>query len=174
MNRPAALRRELTDRGPSHLARLLALRPDLATPTPANLDDLVARSLSSASTAAALGSMDASQLQVVAGLVAGVDDALLEDAAAGGVSGVLDVLDQLALVWDAELSPAVVRLFGPQPAGLAPESATPLPRRKSRAATADLTSGPPVLDRMGPPYGGTEQANRRIDPDAPATPSSNY
>lgn len=121
----------------------------------------------------ALGSMAASQLQVVAGLVAGVDDALLEDTAAGGVSGVLDALDQLALAWDSELSPAVIRLFGPQPAGLAPESAKPLSESQIAAALADLSDDEvAVLDRMawGPPYGSLERANRRIDPDAPATP----
>lgn len=166
----AALTQALRERGPTELARLLRARPDLVHPIPAGLTEVVARALSRPSTLRVLARLDDQSMRVLSGVAAEVDAELLDGLGGRPLADVLDDLSGLGLV--AGEPPrtwrTVRQLFGPQPAGLAPASADPMPASRLEAALDQLsTDDHAVLDRMvwGPPYGSVERATRRAGPD---------
>ena len=124
----ALLSQALRDGGPVALARLLHARPDLASPIPASLAELVARALSTASTIRALARLDAQALRVLSGLVAEVDEELLTGLGPRQLSEVVEELAVLGLVWGVPPHPgrAVRQLLGAPAAGLAPASSEAL------------------------------------------------
>jgi hypothetical protein len=190
--RPRSLTEDLRGRDDEALGALLAARPDLVHPVPADLSALASRATTGPSTARALDRLDAVTLQVLTGLAALPDPAAYSDlvaglpgAPAGAVRGAVDRLLALALVWgdDAELH--VTRLareaMGTHPAGLGPALADSrrgvAPYAADPALVARVLEGAPdgareALERLvwGPPVGRVEGAERTVDPESARTP----
>ena len=142
------------------LAALLASRPDLARPAPADLSQLAVRAAGRGSVTMAIDRLDTAHVAVVEALtllpepvsLSGVREIVF--AAPQTVSDVLCRLRALALVWgddaDLRLVRAVHDAVGPTPAGLGPPlvtllTATPPARVHALAADLGLTpTGDPV------------------------------
>jgi len=167
------------------LRRLLALRPDLATPLPADTTQLVSRASTRASISRVLDRLDRFELTVVEGLavhsqpVTPAALARLVAAPRPRVDAALAHLETLALVWRAGRSRRLVRavhdVLGPHPAGLGPWSRDQ--RLTDDDAIAALVSevGPEarqVLDRLtwGPPTGKVQAVPRDVDIETATTP----
>lgn len=160
---PRSLADDLRRRDDGALARLLARRPDLGVPLPADLTTLGARAATRASVQRVLDGLAAPGLQVVEVL------AVLPEPATPGEVGrrwgapagaVLDDLRDLGVVWGTPRALRLVRaardVLGPHPAGLGPPLAEALGRR-SPARLADL------LDDLGlPPTGDPDTALARL------------
>ncbi|MGQ0625025.1 MAG: helicase-associated domain-containing protein [Sporichthyaceae bacterium] len=131
---PAAPARTLADelraRDDDSLAALLATRPDLVSPVPTDMTNLVARATTRASVARALDCLDRFTLQVLDAVahspetttVARVHD--LVPATSAEVDAALARLRERALIWGEEESLRVVRtvreVLGPGPGGTGP------------------------------------------------------
>lgn len=169
----------------TRLAGLLARRPDLARPTPMDLDELVERASSQASTNRALESLDAWTLQCARGMAAlevgGVDfDAErlarglgLPDEA-GSVRAAVSELESLALCWGdpPHLTHAARAAFGSHPAGLAGASVEVMSADTiTTALEAVGPAGRELLDKLvwGPPTGAVHHADRAVTPDSAET-----
>ncbi len=190
--RPRSLADDLRSRSDDDLAALLAARPDLVHPVPADLAALATRATTSASTARALDRLDTFALQVVTALAALPDPTTYADLLVGLpgadpalVRAVVETLRLRALAWgpDDELHLVVpVRdALGPNPAGLGPAMAES--RRGVRPYADDpalvaqvLTDAPDAareaLERLvwGPPTGRVEGADRPVEPETARTP----
>ncbi|MPV37971.1 helicase-associated domain-containing protein [Georgenia subflava] len=121
----AALVAELTGRDDAALARLLAARPDLATPAPSSLTGLAARASARPSVERALSTMDTVEIAVAEAVAALAPVRAVTAAALGKAVGVdagpaLSRLRELALVVDGEPVAALVEALGPHPVGLGP------------------------------------------------------
>lgn len=160
---PRSLADDLRRRDDGALARLLARRPDLGVPLPADLTTLGARATSRASVQRVLDGLAAPALQVVEVLAV-----LPEPTTTGEVSrrwgapagDVLDDLRDLALVWGTPRGLRLVRtardVLGAHPAGLGPPLAEALGRR-SPSRLAEL------LEDLGlPATGDPETALTRL------------
>ncbi|MBO1752207.1 helicase-associated domain-containing protein [Actinotalea sp. BY-33] len=140
----------LRERGEIGLATLLTLRPDLATPPPATLRSLAARSSTRASLDRALGELDALSLQLVEAALAlhhpGSTASPARAADPGTLARAVGLTEaeagpalaraaDLALLWqDGETpghhpAPGLAEALGPFPAGLGPWLSTTLARR---------------------------------------------
>ncbi|MDQ4008384.1 MAG: DNA-binding protein, partial [Actinomycetota bacterium] len=118
------------------LGVLLTDRPDLATPTPTDVTQLVSRACTRASVGRVLDRMDRFALAVVEALAALAEPvrpaevAALVGAPSGDVDTVLGRLRDVALLWgpddDLRLVRAVHEVVGPHPAGLGPRLASAL------------------------------------------------
>ncbi len=108
---PAPAPRTLADqfRGWSdlQLSTLLEARPDLATPAPHDSSQLAARVVVKTSVLRALDGLDHLELTVLQALVQGTDPLRLA-ASAGAVTGALERLQSLALVWGSPTRPVLV------------------------------------------------------------------
>ncbi|NLT57222.1 MAG: helicase-associated domain-containing protein [Actinomycetales bacterium] len=171
---PRSLADELRGWDDDALACLLARRPDLAVPPPADLTGLAARAGGRAGVLHALNRLDTAEVQVLevlAALPEPVAEAEVSRRWGADATGPLGVLRALALVWGPADGLRLVRaardLVGPHPAGLGPPLADALGRR-SPQRLADL------LDDLGlPATGDPETALRRLtghlgDPDVVA------
>ena len=169
-----SLAEDVRARTDEQLRALIARRPDLARPAPADLTSLAARASTRASIQRALDGLDRGQLQVLEALVACGDPVDL-DAAAGllgqprrSLTRLVDGLRELALVWKASDGIHVVRtvpeVMGPYPAGLGPSVAdlrgsVPAALASPEAIDEAIAGAPPeartILDRLawGPPVG---------------------
>jgi len=160
---PRSLADDLRRRDDDEIVRLLARRPDLGVPLPADLTTLAARAATRASVQRALDGLAAPALQVVEVLAA-----LPEPTTTGEVGrrwgapagDVLEDLRLLALVWGTPRALRLVRtardVLGVHPAGLGPPLAEALGRR-SPARLADL------LDDLGlAPSGDPDTALARL------------
>lgn len=160
------------------LRGLLALRPDLATPVPADMTQLVSRASTRASIARVLDRLDRFELAVVEGLAALSDPASstalsrLVQAPTRHVEQALDRLHRQALVWRVGRSWRLVRavhdVLGPHPAGLGPWSHDERLADGDRIDAAIADAGPDarqVLDRLtwGPPTGRMQSVRRDVD-----------
>ena len=160
-SRPPAAARSLADdlrgRSDAELAALLRARPDLATPVPADLTSLAARSTTRASVQRALDAMDTFALQCVDALAvlpepaSRLDVARLLGVRAGVVTEPVNRLRDLALAWGPDAGLRLVRTvrdsLGPYPAGLGPPLAELLERRDhGRLATLARDLGLSVED----------------------------
>lgn len=146
---PAAARSladDLRARDDAQLIALLRARPDLATPVPADLTSLAARSTTRASVQRALDGLDTATLRAVEALAvlpepsSRADVARLLGARPAAVTPLLARLRDLALVWGPDSGLLLVRTvrdgLGPHPAGLGPPLAELLERRDlGRVAT---------------------------------------
>ncbi|SDB80319.1 Helicase conserved C-terminal domain-containing protein [Raineyella antarctica] len=165
-------------------AALLQARPDLCTPPPRTVADLVTRMSTGGSTLHALHRLNAWQHVVAEALAALPDGATRKD-----VATLLGATDELAvrrgiadlrargLVWGAEGSLHLVAqartAFGPWPGGLPEESAHPLTERQIGAALqAAGETVRPLLDQLvwGPPTGRVRNADRQVTPESANTP----
>ncbi|QGF24009.1 helicase-associated domain-containing protein [Raineyella fluvialis] len=165
-------------------AALLAARPDLCTPPPRSVGDLVVRMTTSGSTMGALHRLNAWQ-HVVAEALAALPDGTTRAA----VADLLGSADELAvrrgiadlrergLVWgpdtDLHLLVPARTAFGPWPAGLADDSVRPLTEPELTAALAAAGEVVrPLLDQLtwGPPTGRVKNADRHVTPETAATP----
>ncbi len=190
--RPRSLADDLRTRSDDDLAALLAARPDLVHPVPADLAALATRATTSASTARALDRLDTFALQVVTALAALPDPTTYGDLLAGLpgadpslVQAVVETLRLRALAWgpDDELHLVVpVRdALGPHPAGLGPAMAESRrgvrPYADDPSLVAQVLADAPdaareALERLvwGPPTGRVEGADRPVEPETARTP----
>lgn len=167
------------------LTQLLTLRPDLANPAPRSLPDLAERATTTASTRAAVESLDAWQLRVLTAAVAlgdvprrNIVMACTPDTACpptqADVDTALDDLGNILLLLEdhdtVHVVGAAAGLLGPFPAGLAPRSTTVIDDVPGRLAAA----GPaviPVIERLAwSPTGRLPHANRPLSPQDATTP----
>lgn len=165
-------------------AALLRTRPDLCTPPPRSVGELVARMSTGGSTLHALHRLDAWQHVVAEALAALPDGATRRD-----VAELLGTTDELAvrrgiadlrargLVWGADNGLHLViqarGAFGPWPAGLADPS--PAPMGDEQVAAALEAAGEvvrPLLEQLvwGPPTGRIRNADRVVTPETATTP----
>ncbi|HEY5136177.1 MAG TPA: helicase C-terminal domain-containing protein [Candidatus Nanopelagicales bacterium] len=190
--RPRSLAEDLRARSDEDLAALLAARPDLVHPVPADLGALAIRATTGPSTARALDRLDELTLAVVTALGALPDGTRYADLLAGmpGVTSshlrpVVDRLRALALVWGEDDELHLVRpvreALGTYPAGLGPAMA------ESRRGVAPYAADPRLVESVlaeapdgarealerlvwGPPIGRVEGAERPVDVASARTP----
>ncbi|MFN8169718.1 MAG: helicase C-terminal domain-containing protein [Candidatus Nanopelagicales bacterium] len=190
--RPRSLADDLRARTDEEIAALLAARPDLVHPVPADIGALSTRATTGPSTSRALDRLDAFALQVVTALGGLPDPASYADLRAGlpetddaTLRPVVERLRMLALLWGPDDELHLVRpvreALGTYPAGLGPAMAE---SRRGVAAYADdparvaavLADAPDgareALDRLvwGPPVGRVEGADRAVDVASARTP----
>lgn len=153
---PRSLADDLRSRSPGQISRLLALRPDLVNPWPADLSQLARRAADDASVLDALQSLNTPALRVLE-VFACLHEGTAEQVSAGlseepeTVRAAIEELWTMALLWGAPESYRIVRAaqqaFGPFPCGLAPiGGSTPDSHEVTAASAADLPE--PVLQRL--------------------------
>ncbi|WOP17339.1 helicase-associated domain-containing protein [Raineyella sp. LH-20] len=187
MNRrstPRSLAESLRRWTAADFAALLAARPDLCSPPPRSVGDLVTRMTTGGSALTALHRLNAWQ-HVVAEALAALPDGTSRAAIADllGTSDELAVRRGLAdlrergLVWgpdtDLHLLVPARTAFGPWPAGLADDSVHPLTEQEiDRALAAAGEVVRPLLDQLtwGPPTGRVRNADRQVTPESAGTP----
>ncbi len=190
--RARSLADDLRARTDDEISALLALRPDLVHPVPADLGALATRATTGPSTSRALDRLDTFTLQVVTALGALPDPASYADLAAGlpeaddaHLHVVVDRLLALALLWgdddELHLVRPVREVLGSHPAGLGPAMA------ESRRGVAPYAADPREVERVlatapdgarealgrlvwGPPTGRVEGADRPVDVGSARTP----
>jgi hypothetical protein len=158
VERPNTFADWLRRRDDRQLARLLALRPDLALPAPADLVALAARAGVRSSTQRAVDTLDARTLAALETLVVAADqDDVVAEPAIGADE--LSELADLALVWgdtaELHVTPAAREAIGPYPRGLGRPAAVVL------RMALDL-SLVPVLRHLGLPPAGQPRAGAAI------------
>ncbi|TWD79281.1 XPB/Ssl2-like helicase family protein [Kribbella amoyensis] len=179
--RPRTLAEALRTWDDAALGRLLKLRPDLATPIPADTGQLAARATTNASAARAINRLDefgVDLLEALSALPEPVDLGALAfgvNQPAEIVRPRVDELLALALVWgdEEDLRPirAVHELLGPTPAGLGPVTT----RHFGNLDRLIEEAGPDareVLAKLtwGPPTGSVEKADRPVTIASARTP----
>lgn len=169
---PRSLADDLRRRSDAELAELLAARPDLTRPPPADLTALAARAATQPSILRAVDALDAGALATLEALAIAGDP--VDDAWAGELTGLgqealhtaVDDLWRRALVWRGadgwHVPRPVAEALGPYPAGLADGPADRADVAAAGAALAGLREDQrAVLERLawGPPVGAvsTEQ-----------------
>ncbi len=177
---------DLRSRSDESLRALLGRRPDLATPPPADIAALAARSVTQAATARALDHLTRFELQVLEVVVlvpepftAADVHHLMPDAPTDVVDAVLENLVALALVWgepDAWRPTVTVReVIGRFPAGLGP-SLDQLGGGDPDALVALLATAPEeargVVDALTwhTPTGRVRDADRTVEPESAQSP----
>ena len=121
---------ELRGRDDAGLEVLFGARPDLVSPVPTDMTNLVARATTRTSVGRALDALDRFTLQVLDGIAHQPDPGTLDDlerlvpAPPAAVRAALDALRDRALVWGPDDGLRVVRtvreLLGPGPGGTGP------------------------------------------------------
>jgi hypothetical protein len=149
---PRSLAEDLRARSDDAIAALLAARPDLVHPVPADLGALATRATTGPSTARALDRLDVFALQVTTALAALGEPADvrlllsgLPDADPEQVQAVVAKLRTLALLWgeddDLHLVRPVREALGTYPAGLGPAMAD------ARRGVAAYAEDPALVER---------------------------
>ena len=166
---------------PAAVEQLLTLRPDLAQPRPLTLEELAERAASPTSSRLAIDRLTAWDRRVAVALAASPEDvstrrlAALMQADRPPVEAAVTHLARLALAWGGErgwrLTSGARQAVGPYPAGLAPESPSPLSDTDIDAALE--RAGDDVrrlLHRLvwDTPVGQVRDADRRGEGDSPA------
>jgi hypothetical protein len=175
-----SVRRSLADElrawDDGRLVALLAARPDLATPPPAELTSLAARASTRASVHRVLDRLETPSLRSLEVVAALPEPTTSRDVARTLGRSVrvttqqLAELRDLALLWgpddDLHIVRTVQEALGPYPAGLGPTLTEPL-EQPLDTLLADAPHGVrDVLDRLapGPPVGVVARADRLVDP----------
>ncbi|HEX2856053.1 MAG TPA: helicase-associated domain-containing protein [Propionibacteriaceae bacterium] len=166
---------------PASVEHLLRLRPDLAQPRPLTLEELAERAASPTSARLAIDRLTAWQRRVAVALAASPEDissrrlAALLQADRPAVEAAVAHLARVALAWGSDrgwrLTSGARQAIGPYPAGLAPESPSPLSDTEIDAAlerTGDDVRR--LLQRLvwDTPVGQVRDADRRGEGDSPA------
>lgn len=163
------------------LARLLALRPDLGVPAPADLAELATRAATATSVQRALERLDVAQRLTAEALAASADPATIADLAAltgrapDWLAARAAELRARGLLWGADDALHLLRearlAFGHWPGGLAGPSERPLPDPAAVLADTDPDERA-VLERLawGPPTGALRQADRPVTLASARTP----
>ena len=181
---PRSLAETLRHWKAADFAALLQARPDLCTPPPRTVAELLARMTTGGSTLHALHRLDAWQHVVAESLAALPDGSTRKDAGALlGTSDELAVRRGIAdlrargLVWGPETALHLVAqartAFGPWPGGLAEPSAHPMPEEEvAEALGAAGEVVHPLLEQLvwGPPTGRVKNADRQVTPETATTP----
>ncbi len=181
---PRSLTESLRRWTAADFATLLHARPDLCTPAPGTVAELVTRMSTGGSTRHALQGLNAWQNVVAEALAALPDGASHKD-----LSALLGTRDELAvrrgigdlrsrgLVWGSDGAVHLVAqaraAFGPWPAGLADGSVRPMTDAEVAAALdAAGEAVVPLLDQLvwGPPTGRVKNADREVTPETARTP----
>ncbi len=190
--RPRSLAEDLRGRTDDEITTMLAARPDLVHPVPADLGALATRATTGPSTSRALDRLDAFVISVVTALGALSDPTSYAELRAGlpGISvtrlrPVVDRLRTIGLMWgdddDLHLIRPVREALGTYPAGLGPNMA------ESRRGVAPYAADPSLVERVltdapegaraalerlvwGPPIGRVEGADRPVDVATARTP----
>lgn len=125
---PRSLADDLRSRTPGQIRRLLALRPDLVHPWPADVSQLARRAADDASVLEAMQSLTTTQLRVLEAFAC-LHETTSDDVVRGlpddpdAVTGAVAQLWSMALLWGGPHSHRIVRAaqqaFGPHPCGLA-------------------------------------------------------
>ncbi len=172
---PRSIAEVIRSFGESELTALFEARPDLMTPRPVTIDDVIERAVGAASTKLAIERLNVWQLRVLIGLAARVADTSEqlavflspEKAPVSAVEAAVSKLSAMALVWAPAGKPqvtlAVRNELGPWPAGLADESTTPLDQEIIKERLAELPDQAlEVLERLtwGPPTGSFRGAGQ--------------
>ncbi|MGI5951754.1 MAG: hypothetical protein ACOX61_07910 [Brooklawnia sp.] len=169
MNPATTLAAGLRAGGAVAVAALLRARPDLTHPAPADLIDLAARAMSTQSTARAMGRLHTAELRLLSGLAAGVpEDLLTEPDPAQSAEGYAKLSEMALIVGEPPTpTPAVRKILGPHPAGLAAASDQPMDREQIEVVLTQL--GPAELKMLevlawsGTPHAAVENARRAVD-----------
>lgn len=190
--RPRSLAEDLRARTDAELADLLAQRPDLLHPVPADISALATRATSGPSTGRALDRLTVFELQLLHALASLDEPASIGAVTAGllsvphnAIAAAISRLHSMALLWGSEDDLHVIRpvreALGTYPAGLGPAMAT------SRPAVAMYAADPAELERVlsdapegartaldklvwGPPVGRLEGAERKVSVGSAKTP----
>ncbi|WP_203568522.1 helicase-associated domain-containing protein [Aestuariimicrobium ganziense] len=157
------------------LTALLRARPDLAHPRPSSTGEVAERATSPASVRLALEGLDRWQRRVATGAAA-FDTisvrhlAALLEADRGAVARAVAALRARALLWGPDTKLRLVSAariaLGPHPAGLAPDSPTPLSSDQVATLLAEVDDEErAVLDRLtwDCPVGRVSNATRTLD-----------
>lgn len=164
------------------LAKLFALRPDLAYPTPTDIADLSTQATTTGSVSRALDGLTAWQRLIAEALAAlpdpGSVTALTEllSAETGACAAAVRDLRDRALLWGTDEELHLVRAvrdhLGPYPGGLAPPSPRPLTAERIDELLGEV--GPDaraVVDRLlWSPAGTVSGADRSVTVDTARTP----
>ncbi len=153
MSEPIAVLHDQLRASEQSVVHLLAARPDLTQPLPADLLDLAARSLSPASTLVAIATLDDELLLVASAMAADACD-LLPQHLSGPEP--VDELRSLGLIIGEKLSPQVLRALGSHPLGLPPRRPGDLDEETTRARLEHLNDDSrELLERLsaGNPVG---------------------
>ncbi|HRD09922.1 MAG TPA: helicase-associated domain-containing protein [Candidatus Nanopelagicaceae bacterium] len=170
VNQFPSFAQELRDRSDEDLTKLFSLRPDLITPVPADMTALSTRATSAPSLLRALETLNQWQFQVLE-VCAALSDPFtpkevvaLSDKAA---ELVIAHLHSIALIYrdnrGYRMPRAVRDILGNEPAGLGPQSGSPIDFKVIAAAPAAAKE---VLDKLtwGPPRGQVGDIRKKGTP----------
>jgi hypothetical protein len=187
-SRPRSLADALRSFSDDQLSSMLAGRPDLLHPVPADMTALATRATTSPSVSAALDHLNHVQLSVCEALAGLGDPATLDDLHAGlikvpgyeeaEINNAVAHLKMIALIWGADDDLHLVRIaresFGAYPCGLAAPFSDSRRQVREYAAKKTLakktlseapTEAVEIMDQLlwGTPAGTMKNANRPIE-----------
>jgi hypothetical protein len=170
VNQFPSFAQELRDRSDEDLTKLFSLRPDLITPVPADMTALSTRATSAPSLLRALETLNQWQFQVLEVCAALSDPFTSKEVVAlsdKAAELVIAHLHSIALIYrdnrGYRMPRAVRDILGNEPAGLGPQSGSPIDFKVIAAAPAAAKE---VLDKLtwGPPRGQVGDIRKKGTP----------
>jgi hypothetical protein len=170
VNQFPSFAQELRDRSDEDLTKLFSLRPDLITPVPADMTALSTRATSAPSLLRALETLNQWQFQVLEVCAALGDPFTAKEVVAlsdKAAELVIAHLHSIALIYrdnrGYRMPRAVRDILGNEPAGLGPQSGSPIDFKVIAAAPAAAKE---VLDKLtwGPPRGQVGDIRKKGTP----------
>ncbi|MEY2679174.1 MAG: hypothetical protein RLZZ160_252, partial [Actinomycetota bacterium] len=170
VNQFPSFAQELRDRSDEDLTKLFSLRPDLITPVPADMTALSTRATSAPSLLRALETLNQWQFQVLEVCAALSDPFTAKEVVAlsdKAAELVIAHLHSIALIYrdnrGYRMPRAVRDILGNEPAGLGPQSGSPIDFKVIAAAPAAARE---VLDKLtwGPPRGQVGDVRKKGTP----------
>ena len=170
VNQFPSFAQELRDRSDEDLTKLFSLRPDLITPVPADMNALSTRATSAPSLLRALETLNQWQFQVLEVCAALSDPFTAKEVVAlsdKAAELVIAHLHSIALIYrdnrGYRMPRAVRDILGNEPAGLGPQSGSPIDFKVIATAPAAAKE---VLDKLtwGPPRGQVGDIRKKGTP----------